>query len=263
MSSEFTLKEEDIFGNVVTSPTFLYQISPKKGSKNIEGYEFYDYIKGDGREDIIKDHHESGTCALATPDTCQTSKLGSDASSGVLSPGPQYNFKLQQPEVEQFDPIFDFIEKEPAQMIQEGVQTPMSQEMFFQMIRQMERRLKIEKFKMKKQNRLNKIKYENRQRIAENRIRIKGKFISKKETERLIARFGKEIIKPGGKICELNTDMLPYEEVLKHTTNTRRIHKGILNALKKVKKLKSSTLKISSQIMTKLKLKARIFKVEH
>lgn len=44
----------------------------------------------------------------------------------------------------------------------------------------LERSLKIEKYKNKKRNWMKKISYNCRKRVADSRLRIKGRFISKK-----------------------------------------------------------------------------------
>lgn len=49
-----------------------------------------------------------------------------------------------------------------------------------------ERSLKIEKYKNKKRNWAKKISYDCRKRVADTRLRIKGRFISKKDTEKIV-----------------------------------------------------------------------------
>jgi len=48
-----------------------------------------------------------------------------------------------------------------------------------------ERALKIERYKRKKRNWQKKISYDCRKRVADTRLRIKGRFISKKDTEKI------------------------------------------------------------------------------
>eukprot|EP01017_Pseudomicrothorax_dubius_P030863 TRINITY_DN3880_c0_g1_i2.p2 TRINITY_DN3880_c0_g1~~TRINITY_DN3880_c0_g1_i2.p2 ORF type:complete len:265 (-),score=52.16 TRINITY_DN3880_c0_g1_i2:65-859(-) len=55
-----------------------------------------------------------------------------------------------------------------------------------------ERKAKIERYKQKRRIWLKKIAYDCRKRVADSRMRIKGRFISKKETENIEKIFGNE-----------------------------------------------------------------------
>ena len=49
----------------------------------------------------------------------------------------------------------------------------------------LERHFKIERYKNKKRNWIRKIAYDCRKRVADSRLRIKGRFISKKDSEKI------------------------------------------------------------------------------
>jgi CCT motif len=49
-----------------------------------------------------------------------------------------------------------------------------------------ERQFKIERYKNKRRNWIRKISYDCRKRVADSRLRVKGRFISKKDSEILM-----------------------------------------------------------------------------
>lgn len=48
--------------------------------------------------------------------------------------------------------------------------------------KRLERQYKIERYKNKRRNWIRKISYDCRKRVADSRLRVKGRFISKKDT---------------------------------------------------------------------------------
>eukprot|EP01017_Pseudomicrothorax_dubius_P041425 TRINITY_DN6626_c0_g1_i2.p1 TRINITY_DN6626_c0_g1~~TRINITY_DN6626_c0_g1_i2.p1 ORF type:complete len:157 (+),score=26.67 TRINITY_DN6626_c0_g1_i2:478-948(+) len=130
-------------------------------------------------------------------------------------------------------------------------------------LRQIERKMKIERYKTKRQNRQNQIRYHRRQKLAEDRIRFKGRFISKQEIERLKNQYGKDIIKQGDRVAELDTALLPYEEILIHTPwNVKRTQKGIQKVIERYRKLENIKQKFI-QLTSKLSSRSPVFSIRH
>jgi hypothetical protein len=129
-------------------------------------------------------------------------------------------------------------------------------EQFAMLKRKLERRIKIEKYKNKKRNWLKKVSYNCRKRLADTRLRIKGRFISKKDSERLVTLYSKEEDMLVDDTKNLNIEMIPREEVIKVSDTKRR-------RLKAVKKLvESSKHQLwASKIAIKIKRRDRLFKI--
>eukprot|EP01017_Pseudomicrothorax_dubius_P005579 TRINITY_DN1143_c0_g1_i4.p1 TRINITY_DN1143_c0_g1~~TRINITY_DN1143_c0_g1_i4.p1 ORF type:complete len:267 (+),score=29.08 TRINITY_DN1143_c0_g1_i4:222-1022(+) len=134
--------------------------------------------------------------------------------------------------------------------------------MMNQYLKTVDRKLRLERYRNKKKNATLKIRYKKRQEVAENRIRFRGRFISQEETQRIIATYGSNIVKQGRKVQEFDTNQLPYEEVLKHSLNVRRLHKGIQKALAICRKKKVVRIDYG-ELFQRLRSKSPVFTVHH
>eukprot|EP01017_Pseudomicrothorax_dubius_P037827 TRINITY_DN5595_c0_g2_i4.p1 TRINITY_DN5595_c0_g2~~TRINITY_DN5595_c0_g2_i4.p1 ORF type:complete len:304 (-),score=78.26 TRINITY_DN5595_c0_g2_i4:144-1055(-) len=149
-------------------------------------------------------------------------------------------------------------EQQPSVQGRTGTESVSEVQRYQLMRTKLERQLKIERYKAKKRNWLKKIEYNCRQKLAKKRLRIKGRFISRNDSERLVALYGQ------GQVQEdfisiknnLNISMIPGADVIKVSNTNRR-------RLKVIKKLiESSKIQLAcDRLSSKLRLKQRIFNV--
>lgn len=113
-----------------------------------------------------------------------------------------------------------------------------------QYLKRLERQVKIERYKAKKRNWKKKVAYTCRKQVAEKRLRIKGRFLSKEDSERLVNLYGQEggeapttnEQQPGfvGTHNNLNINMIPGEEFVKVSNTKRRKLKVVREVLEQI-----------------------------
>lgn len=116
-------------------------------------------------------------------------------------------------------------------------------------LKRLERQVKIERYKAKKRNWKKKVAYTCRKQVAEKRLRIKGRFLSKEDSERLLSLYGQDM-KAAAPLTEqagfigthnnLNIEMIPGEEFVKVSDTKRRKLKVVRDALHQIKPVEST-----------------------
>ncbi|KAL4434698.1 hypothetical protein ABPG74_017118 [Tetrahymena malaccensis] len=115
-------------------------------------------------------------------------------------PAQQLNFSQIGSIFNQIDPTTLSFQALMAQ--HNGIDTPEAIRLREQ--KRLERQLKIERYKNKRRNWIRKISYDCRKRVADSRLRIKGRFISKKDSEKLKEK--------GDDSCQQNENTMALEQ---------------------------------------------------
>jgi len=102
-----------------------------------------------------------------------------------------------------------------------GSAQPMTLEALEHLRKQLERKAKIEKFKAKKRNWIRKVRYTSRSNGSFAKFRIKGRFLSKKDCETILEKYGDAIIKTVGNCKELDPEKLSPELVKKYAKKSK------------------------------------------
>lgn len=131
--------------------------------------------------------------------------------------------------------------------------------------KRLERQVKIERYKAKKRNWRKKVAYVCRKKVAEKRLRIKGRFLSKEDSKRLVALYGDdahlhldEVDKFVDTHNNLNIERLPTEVFLKVGYTRRRKLKAVRDLIEQ----NGHNEEVENIISSKLKKAQKLFQIQ-
>jgi hypothetical protein len=134
------------------------------------------------------------------------------------------------------------------------------QAQFEQSKRLYERQIKIDRYRSKRRNWLKTVNYNTRKQQADRRIRIKGRFLSKQDSDRFILRYGTSVLNENN---EIDVSKVPYSEISGYIKQTKPKGKEVMKILKKYKKTKQipEEMQCADKIIERIRRRRNCFKI--